>query len=81
MLKIRSQLSRALQYQATIGAERRMGHFDDSAKDLAGPDAAQYRDTARDRRASRSEVVVRKLRTRRDPVTGSWVGYYADDSK
>ena len=33
VLKIDSQLGRALRYQSSIGTERTVGHFDDSAKD------------------------------------------------
>lgn len=79
MLKIRSQLDRALRYQTALGTERVVGHFDDSAKDLAGPPSkAPYREPLRDRKAQPIGTVATKMRTRRDPATGCWVGYYAD---
>jgi hypothetical protein len=82
MLKIKSQLNRALVYQSVLGAERVMGHFDDSAKDLAGPPASSsYRESWKERKPTSSRTIVTRMRARKDPVTGSWVGYYDEKSE
>ena len=79
MLKIRSQLNRALSYQTVLGTERVTNHFDDSAKDLAGPPSkAPYREPLRERTVQPIGSTVNNMRARRDPVTNSWVGYYAE---
>ena len=79
MLKIRSQLNRALQYQTVLGTERAVGHFDDSAKSFTGePNNGQYREPLKDRKAHLNETVPNRMRVRRDAASGCWVGYYAD---
>lgn len=80
MLKIRSQLDRALRYQTALGTERAVGHFDDSAKDFVGepPSKVQYREPLKDRKAQLVGTVVSNMRARRDPASGCWIGYYVD---
>lgn len=79
MLKIRSQLNRALQYQTALGTERAVGHFDDSAKNFTGePKNGQYREPLKNRKAQLSGAVPNRMRVRRDEASGCWVGYYAD---
>lgn len=81
MLKIHSQLGRALRYQSAVGTERLVGHFDDGAKDLAGPSGGQYREVRTTRLMKRrDESGVRQMRARIDPTTGSIVGYFADET-
>lgn len=77
MLKINSQLGRSLRYQSAVGSERLVGHFDDGARDLAGPSTRQYREVRASDRSRRTGA--RQMLVRRDPVTGSYVGYYSDE--
>lgn len=77
MLKINTQLGRALRYQSAIGSERHVGHFDDGARDLAGPSTRLHRE-ARPAPA-RTNSTTRQMMVRRDPATGSYVGYYSDE--
>lgn len=80
MLKINSQLGRALRYQSSIGAERLVGHFDDGARDLAGPPGGIYREALSVRNVKRRDVPnTRRLMARVDPATKSIVGFFSDD--
>lgn len=81
MLKLNGQLGRALRYQSALGTERAMGHFDDSAKDLAGPPNLVASREALSVRAVRARSLpnTRQLMVRVDPQTSSLVGYFADD--
>jgi len=80
MLNIHSQLGRALRYQSAIGTERTAGHFDDSAKDLAGPPSGPYREALSVRAVEvRSLPSTRHLMARVDLATNSIVGYFSDD--
>lgn len=82
MLKIHSQLNRALRYQAMLGAERAVGHFDDAAKDLVGPpNKTLYREPIKDRKVIPIGSPVTNLRMRRDDKTGSWIGFYATEEE
>lgn len=80
MLKIRTQLGRVLRYQSTLGAERVAGHFDDAAKDLAGPPSRAGRERGRDAviKSSDAQRARRMLMARVDPETGAITGYFAD---
>ena len=74
MLKINSQLKRALRYQAVIGSERNIGHFDDGAKDLAGPPPRNaLNDVSRLRRAKPMGVVTDDVMISIDPVSGGYI--------
>lgn len=82
MLKINSQLGRALRYQSTLAAERIVGHFDDAAKDLAGPPGRTSREALSVRTVdarSTKTVARRQPLARIDPATGSVVGYFPDE--
>jgi len=82
MLKVRTQLGRTLRYQAELGTERQLGHFDDAAADLMGPSGDQrYQEALSSRRAETTGSIPRNLRAKRDPATGSWVVSYADDGE
>jgi hypothetical protein len=79
MLKIQSHLGRALRYQSAICAERTVGHFDDSAKDLAGPPSKYVREPLSVRTVeARLLPSTRNLMARVDPATKSIVGYFSD---
>lgn len=81
MLKIHSQLGRALRFQEAFGSERTAGHFDDSAKDFAGPPTTYPYERTDARSAVRKvDVPRRKLMARVDPVSGSLVGYFSDEA-
>lgn len=80
MLKINGQLERALRYQSSIGTERNVGHFDDCAKDFAGPPNGQYREALSVRAVDvRSLPTTRCLMARIDPTTNSIVGFFSDE--
>lgn len=80
MLKISGQLDRALRYQSSVGTERYVGHFDDCAKDFAGPPSGQYREALSVRAVdARTLPSTRCLMARIDPDTNSIVGFFSDD--
>jgi hypothetical protein len=81
MLKIRTQLGRALRYQALVGAGRSVGHFDDSAKDLSGPATRTDIKSSVTIRSSRREgTITPRLRVEIDPATGGYRGVIDDAS-
>lgn len=83
MLKIKSQLGRALRYQSTLAVERTVGHFDDAAKDLAGPPSRAYREALNMRDVdvrSAQVAATRQPLARIDSATNSIVGYFPEEA-
>ena len=80
MLKLRSQLRRTLGYQAKLGTERQLGHFDDTVADLAGPPTAVGVNKPKFAGTKKTGTIPSNLRARRDS-TGGWVVTYADDGE
>lgn len=78
MLKINSQLGRTLRYQAELGTERQLGHFDDTAADLMGPPTIVGIKPFKGSGTKSSGSIPSNLRAKRDS-TGNWVVSYADD--
>lgn len=77
MLKVKTQLSRALQYQAVIGGVRGTGHFDDSAKDQVGPPSrGMQRLAPEERRVVSIGSTTPNLKVKIDPDTGDFVSYF-----